>query len=107
MPRSGSELPRGRPTSALNPREQAMLARRLSLRITDPELRDRLVAYAEELEAEVAEVAAKEQITEAVPKTPKPLRIPAGTIRWEQAAPATALPTPTPGAYFSSTTNQL
>jgi len=103
MPRSGSEPPRARPVS-LDLREQALLARRLSLNVVDPVLRDRLVAYADELEAEVA---SKEQTTAAMGQKAAPLRMRTLPIRRERAAPTSPLPAATPVAIFSPVTVRL
>ena len=101
MAKGGSEGPHGRPITALDSREQALLARRLALGVADRELQQRLIAYAMELEAQIA---AKE---EAAPKKAEPLRMATGQIVWEDDGAAAALALPVPVAQFSLRTRQL
>lgn len=97
MPRSGTGFPTERPTSALTARELAALARRLSLRVTDIEVRNRLIAYAMELEAGPA-------ASDAQPGKAEPLRMATGPIIQE------ATPRPAPplvATVFSPRTDRL
>ena len=97
MPRDESAAPHG----ALDAREQALLARCLALRIPDREVRERLIAYATELEAELAAKEAR------APRKPEPLRMATGPIIWQADGPAMALRKPMPVAHFSPKTRRL
>jgi hypothetical protein len=104
MAKGGSPPTPERAKTTVDLREQALFARRVALGVLDPTMRDRLIAYAVEIEAELA---AKEEPSAPANQKAAPLRMRTTPILWGSAAPAMALAAPIPVPLFNPATARL